>query len=169
MITASQPQADCMTFFSSRTVIAGSGFADWITFLSAAVSEAERPPAHLRRYLFGPWIDNDFGDFVLFIAPDLVHLWSLVQGDPVRDDVARIDLAFLNSLKQGLHVCMHVGLPHLHGDPFAKGSTKRDLVEQAAIHARYRDGAPFTDRLNRLTQDTRAIGLEHQCDLDCIV
>ena len=51
----------------------------------------------------------------------------------MRDDVAGVDLAFFDAFQQRLHVVVHVGLAHLHGDPFAEGGAEGNFVEQPAI------------------------------------
>jgi hypothetical protein len=40
----------------------------------------------------------------------------LVERDAVGDDVAGIDLSLLDAFEQRLHIRLHVGLAHLHGD-----------------------------------------------------
>src|ERR1700721_3310404 len=76
----------------------------------------------------GPRVDHDLSDVLFFIPPDLVKFRSSVETDAVRDDVARIDLTFLDSREQRLHIVMHVGLPHLHGDTLTESSPERTFI-----------------------------------------
>ena len=82
-----------------------------------------------------PRIDHDLGDVFFLVAPDFVHLWRLIERDAMGNDVAGIDLALFDSLQQRLHVVVHVGLPHLHGDALAERSAEGHFVEQAAVHS----------------------------------
>ena len=43
----------------------------------------------------------------------------------------------LHAIQQGFHVAHHVGLTHLEGQPFCKGSPERKLVEKRSIDSRY--------------------------------
>jgi len=75
-----------------------------------------------------PRIDYDFRDPFLLVAPDLIHIRRLLQRNPMRNDVARIDLTPLNPLQQRLHIVVHVGLTHLHRDALAEGGSEGNLV-----------------------------------------
>lgn len=80
----------------------------------------------------------------------------------MRDDVARINLTSLDAIEKRLHVVVHVGLAHFHGDALAKGSTKRDFIEKATVDTWDGYGAALSNRLNRLAQHTWAVRLKHE-------
>src|ERR1700744_3359811 len=46
-----------------------------------------------------PRIDNDLGYIILLISPDFIHRWCLIQSNAMRDDIAWINLPFLNALQ----------------------------------------------------------------------
>ena len=106
----------------------------------------------LRGYPFGPRVDHDLCYVILLVPPYFVHLGGFVKSDAVRDEIARIDLALLDTLEEGLHVVMHIGLAHLHRDAFSEGGTERDLIEQSPIDTRDGKRSSLSDRLYRLAQ-----------------
>jgi hypothetical protein len=49
----------------------------------------------------GPGINHNFRDLFLFVPPNFVEFRSAVKTYAMGDDVAGIDLAFLDSLEKG--------------------------------------------------------------------
>jgi hypothetical protein len=78
-----------------------------------------------------PRFDDDFRDRLLLVSPYFIHSGRFFQGDPMRDDVARINLSPLNAIEKGLHVVLHVGLAHFHGDALAEGPFEHEPPLQA--------------------------------------
>src|SRR5579884_1233866 len=52
---------------------------------------------------------------------------------------------------------MHVGLSHFENEPFAEGSTERNLVQEAAIYARDGNRSTLRARLNDVPQNGRPV------------
>src|SRR5579862_6229032 len=116
-----------------------------------------------------PRIDDDFRDLFLFVSPDGIHPGRIIERDAVGDHVAGVDLALLDPLQQRLHVFVHVGLAHFHGDSFAKRSAEGNLVEQAAVNAGNGKRAAFANGENRLAQHHGPVGFHHQGGLHLVV
>src|SRR5262249_7777995 len=53
--------------------------------------------------LFSPGIDNNLGHALFFVTPHLVHFWSLIERNAMRNDVTRIDLPLFDALQKRLH------------------------------------------------------------------
>src|SRR5690348_16143701 len=61
-------------------------------------------------------LHHDLDAIVLFFPEHGISLRSLIERHAVRDHEARIDLAFLNSFEQGLHIALHMRLSGAHGE-----------------------------------------------------
>src|SRR5579875_2738791 len=116
-----------------------------------------------------PGIDDDLGNAVFFVTPDLVHVACLFDSDAMRNKKAGIDLLVLNALEQGTQVLMHMRLAHGHLDALAESRTEIDLVQHAAIDAWDGQGAALTDGLEGLPQNEGAVCLEHERLLHLVV
>ena len=87
----------------------------------------------------------------------------------MRNDVSGIDLSFFDPFEKRLHVVMHVGLAHLHGDAFTERSSERNFIEQASVNAGDRDCAALAHTLNRLAKNCWTVCLEQQSILYSVI
>src|SRR3954454_24021093 len=80
-------------------------------------------------------LQHDLDAPVLLVAERLVHLRSLVERDPVRDDEGGVDLPLENAVQQIVGPAVNVGLAGVHRQALVHQRAERDLVQEAAIDA----------------------------------
>src|SRR5262249_30989722 len=85
---------------------------------------------------------------ILTISEHLVGFGRGVERQAVGDDERRIDLAAFDALQERTHVPHHVRLPHPQRESLLERRAERDLVEESAVNAGYRDDAALAPGLN---------------------
>src|SRR4051812_11963429 len=86
-------------------------------------------------------LENDLDAVIFLVDERLVTVRRLVELQRVRNDEARVDLAFLDALEERLHVALHVGLAGSHRERAVHERPHRELVDEAAVDADHRDNA----------------------------
>src|SRR3954462_3216790 len=87
------------------------------------------------------WFQHNLDAAVLLVAEGLVHLGSPFKRLGVGNDEGRIDLIFEGAVEEIVGPTVHMGLPGADGQSLVHHGSQWKLVEQAAIDARYREGA----------------------------
>ena len=107
------------------------------------------------------WLEHHLDAAIFFVPERLVGRGGIVERDAMRDDERRVDDPRLDLFQQWLGVTRHVRLAHSEGDAFVHRGAKRDLVQQANVDARDRDGAGLPAAHDRFTEHVRAIRPQH--------
>jgi hypothetical protein len=97
---------------------------------------------------------------VLFVAEHAIGLGGIVERQGVADDEGGVDFSLLDAFEQRRHVAHHVGLPGLHRKSFVHEGAHGNLVDEACIDTRNRDGATFLAGHDHLSQNDGAIHLQ---------
>ena len=61
-------------------------------------------------------LQDNLNALILFVHEDVITVRGLLERQAMGDDVARIDLAFLDALKQWIHVLLHMRLARFQSD-----------------------------------------------------
>src|SRR3954467_3578744 len=112
---------------------------------------------------------HDLDATVLFVAKHLVHLGTVLQPRSMSNDEGWIDLPFLDSPQEVVGPAIYVSLAHPERQALVHCLSHRDLVHQAGIDTRNRDGTRRTADIDHLAQYVRPIAFHADHLLGAIV